>query len=73
MIWNWKNGICIKNLTDLNQKSRINCIKVFPGNRLTSGCEDGEIKFWDIKTGTCLNTMKAHEKNVWNLKLTSII
>ena len=37
------------------------------GSQLLSSSVDGNLKVWNLKKGTCVNTIQAHEEKLWAL------
>lgn len=40
---------------------------IYYGTHIISGGADGLVKFWNLKTSECLNTINAHEGKIWAL------
>ena len=44
-------------------KKAVRCVAVFPGGRrIVSGSWDGTLKVWDVATGECVATLRAHSR-----------
>ena len=44
---------------------------VYYGTHLISSGGDGLIKFWNVKTSECINTVQGHEGKIWGIDLIS--
>jgi hypothetical protein len=44
---------------------------IYYGTHIISTGADGLVKFWNLKTSECLNTLNAHEGKIWALDVSS--
>ncbi|CAF0878064.1 unnamed protein product [Brachionus calyciflorus] len=71
-IWNIKNGEFVRKLSSYiitksglhGHTARIYCLKLLSNGQLASCSKDKTIKFWNYKTGKCLQTLTGHTEFV---------
>ena len=64
-IWDSKNAVCIKTLT---QHNVVISLKSLSSNRIASG-SDGDIIIWNIESGECLQTLNGHSGFIYDMVL----
>ena len=65
-IWNVRTKSCIRTL-DCGYAL---CISFLPGDKIiVVGTRDGTLELFDIASSTLLNTVKAHERDIWSLQV----
>ena len=55
----------------LNRFNFVTSVKQATNNKLISGCYEGSIKIWDIKTSECIKTINGHSLPVMDILLKS--
>lgn len=66
-VWRTEDGECIHKMT--GHTSRVWDVSANSSARhVTSASGDGTIKVWDIWRGTCLNTLRGHEGDVYSVQ-----
>jgi U3 small nucleolar RNA-associated protein 12 len=65
-IWNVRTKSCIRTL-DCGYAL---CATFLPGNKIVVvGTRDGSLEIFDIASSTLLETMKAHDRDIWSLQV----
>lgn len=67
-MWNIQTGQCTRTFLSPVPVKRIIPYSL-PQNQLLSGHEDGSIRLWDVSSGTCIDTWKAHLSSISGLQM----
>jgi len=60
---------CKRNLSFSGHKEPITCLHFDPNqSEFATGSMDWTIKFWDLWSGKCWQTLTSHSDTVWSLK-----
>ena len=65
-IWNIRTQSCIRTL----ECGYALCISFLPGDKIVVvGTRDGTLEMFDISSSTLLDTIKAHDRDIWSLQV----
>lgn len=61
-LWNWQTGVCLKTIDEYAK--RVNCVNIIAQGKILVSASDQMIYFWDLITGSCLQSLKGHTATI---------